>query len=274
MLARVEVRTRQGALLSFPLDDVSDGLIMEGIEGLDPVKATIVSSSFAGADGEQYHSARRESRNLKFTIGLEPDYVDTSVADLRKRLYAFFMPKSEVTTRYVMDDGLYVEIDGRVESFDSPLFTKEPQVDISLMCFDPDFIDPNPIQLVNEMSVATSDNIHIDYDGTVETGVVFTVRPNRAVNQFTIYHLPPDGSLRQLDFSIPLVAGDVLQVSTITGAKGATLTRGGTISSALYGISPQSNWIELQPGTNDLRLYAEGASFPYDIEYTTRYGGL
>lgn len=276
MLVRVEVRTSQGTLLVLPLDDVSDGLALENIDGLDPVKATLVSSSFAGADGQQYHSSRRESRNLKFTIGLEADYVATSVRDLRKRLYSFFMPKTQVSLRFVMDDGLYVDIAGRIESFDTPLFSQQPAVDISLMCFDPDFIDPIQKQLLDQMSVATDEEILIEYpiEGTVETGAVFTIRPNRPVGAFTFYHRPPDGTIRTLDFQVPLVAGDVLQISTVTGAKGVTLTRGNTISSALYGVSPQSNWLELQPGDNHLRLYLEGAPIPFDLTYYTRYGGL
>lgn len=276
MLVRVEVRTSQGALLVLPLDDVSDGLALEEVDGLDPVKATLVSSSFAGEDGEQYHSARRDSRNIKLKIGLEPDYVAVSVRDLRKRLYSFFMPKTQVSLRMVMSDGLSVDIAGYVESFDAPLFVQQPEATISLMCYDPDFVDPVQVQLLNQLSVATNQQLKISYpsEGTVETGAVFTLRPDRAVNAFTFYHTPPDGTLRTLDFSIPLLADDVLQISTVTGQKGITLTRGNTISSALYGMSPQSNWLELQPGDNLLRLYALGAAFPFDITYYTRYGGL
>lgn len=273
MLDRVEVRSPQGALLTLPLEDVSDGLIVDEIEGLDPVKATLVSSSFANADGAQYHSSRRESRNIKFKMGLEPDYIDTSVADLRNRLYAFFMPKMAVNLRFVMDDGFYVEIDGRVEDFNAPLFTKEPEANLSIMCFDPDFIDPNPVTY-SGMSTSSSVETLFHYPGTIETGMLLTVRPDRAVSAFTFYFRPPDGSLRTLDFALPLSAGDVLQISTVTGAKGATLTRGTTESSVLYGISPQSNWLEFQPGDNYLRLYLTGADIPFDLEYIPRYGGL
>lgn len=276
MLVRVEVTTSQGTLLILPLDDVSDGLALQEVEGLDPVKATLNSSSFAGEDGEQFHSARRESRNIKFKIGLEPDYVTTSVRDLRKRLMAFFMPKTQVSLRFVMADGLYVDILGRIETFDAPLFVQEPEANISLMCFNSDFIDPVQKQLLNLMSVSGSEEVLIEYplEGAVETGGVFTIRPNRPLSAFTIYHRPPDGTLRSLDFSIPLLADDVLQISTVTGNKGITLTRGNTISSGLYGMSPQSSWVQLQPGDNYLRLYATGAAIPYDFTYYTRYGGL
>jgi hypothetical protein len=54
MLTGVEVRTIQDNLLALSLDDPSSGFIIEEIEGLDPVKASVVSSSFATMDGEQY----------------------------------------------------------------------------------------------------------------------------------------------------------------------------------------------------------------------------
>lgn len=273
MLTKVEVTSNQGALLSLELDDVSDGLILADVQGLDPVKATLVSSSFANLDGEQYHSSRREARNIKLQIGLEPNYVTSSVKDLRQRLYSFFMPKSEVILYFYDSDGLTVNIVGRVETCESALFTKDPAVDISIMCFEPDFIALEPTT-VNGMTVSDSTELLIPYDGSVETGIKLVLPLNRALTQFTIYHRPPDGTLRTLDFAASLSTDDKVTISTIAGAKGATLTRAGSDSSLLYGISPQSNWIELQNGGNYFRLYAVGAGIPYTITYTARYGGL
>ena len=68
MLKRVEVVTPQGAVLDLPLGDISSSLQIESIEGLDPVKATIASSSFAQLDGAQYQSSRRETRDIKLRI--------------------------------------------------------------------------------------------------------------------------------------------------------------------------------------------------------------
>lgn len=273
MLTKVEVRTAQGSLLSLVLDDISDGLVLEDVQGLDPVKATIVSSSFAQMDGEQYHSSRRESRNIKITIGLQPDYVTQTVRDLRNRLYNFFMSKREVNLRFYDSDGLTVDITGRVETCETALFTKDPAVDISIMCFKPDFMELTPVVL-NGMTTADTIETIIPYIGTVDAGVLFTLNPNRPLTQFTIYHGPPDGTLRTLDFSASLDAGDTLKISTVTGAKSVLRTRAGTVSSLLYGMSPQSNWISLMNGDNRIRVYALGAAIPYSIIYTNRYGGL
>lgn len=274
MLTKVEVRTQQGNLLGLQLDDISDGFIVQDIEGLDPVKATLVSSGFAGLDGEQYQSSRRETRNIKIQLGLVPD-ADSgdSVRDLRKRLYSFFMPKSEVSLRFIMDDGLDVDISGVVESLETAMFTQEPAVDISLICFDPDFYDPTP-ETVTGLLTTDLGAKYFDYEGTVETGIKIVVNVNRTVTELTVYQRLPSDEIVTMQFSAPLVAGDVLTISTVPGDKGATLTRAGTASSVLYGVSPQSRWFELLPGRNGLRVYAVGAAMSATIEYLNKYGGL
>lgn len=273
MLTKLDVSTSQGDLLTLQLDDDSTGFIVQDIEGLDPVKATLVSSAFAGMDGEKYQSGRREFRNIKIQLGLDPDPLVDSVRELRKRLYGYFMPKSEVTLGFYMEDGLHVNIVGRVETFESPLFTQEPVVDISIICYDPDFYDPTPVVVSGTTTASTLQTLFAN-NGEVDTGIVFTLNVNRTLTDFSIYHTPPSDDLRQLDFSGSLVAGDVLTISTVPGDKGATLVRSGTSSSVLYAISPQSSWIELAPGDNLLQVYAPGAGIPYTIQYTTRYGGL
>lgn len=273
MLNLVEVRSSQGNLLVLSLTDASNGFIVADIEGLDPVKATIVSSSFARVDGTQYQASRREERNIKLKVELEPDYVVDTVRDLRHRLYAYFMPKSVVGLKFYDTNGLIVDISGRVETCQSALFTKEPTMDISIICFDPDFYDPTPVQ-ISGMTTATETETLLEYNGTVDTGITFVLNVDRTLSEFTIYHRPPNDETRTLEFSAPLVAGDVLTISTVSGDKGATLARAGTTSSILYGISPQSNWTELMSGDNYIRVYAEGAGVPFEIEYLNKYGGL
>lgn len=278
MLTSVEVRTRQGNLLPLPLEDTSSGLFIEEIEGLDPVKATLVSSSFANVDGEQNHSSRREARDIKLKIGIETDYVTNSVRSLRSRLYSYLMPKSEVFLRFVHSDGFVADIVGTVEAFETPIFTKEPRADISIRCFGPDFVVPTPV-IENFVTVdGTEPNegwTEIDYAGTVETGLVVELTLNRPEQALTIYCQSPGGDVRQLDFSALLAVGDKLRISTVAGGKGATLLRANTLTSVLYGVSPMSAWLELEEGVNKFRVYATGTpAIPYTLEYVIRHGGL
>lgn len=276
MLSKIEVINRKGASLMMPFEDFENGFGVTEIEGLDPVKATLVSSGFAGRDGALYHSSKRESRNLVLHIDLIPDFDETTAKSLRNQLYAFLMPKSEVTLRFHEALGSYTEIKGRVESFESPLFTPEPQVTISLLCFDPDFIDPNPFTK-SGVTVASTDltKTALTYLGSVEAGFVFTLNLDRSSNGFSIMQETPSGDTYALDFAASLLAGDKLVISTISGSRGASLTRGGNLTSILWGVSPQAKWLELEgPGDNLLRVSAAAAGIPWTIQYVNRYGGL
>lgn len=274
MINQVEVRSALGQLLTLVLTDTADGLIVEEIDGLDPVKATLTSSTSATTPGARFQSSRREARNIILTLGLDPDFVNTSVRDLRNQLYQFFMPQSQVSLRFFMSDGVTVDISGRVESFDSALFVQEPKAVISIMCFEPDFVALEPT-FVPGATVENTDEVLITLPAAaVETGIRLTLNVDREVNEFTIYHRAGDNVVRSLDFAAPLVADDILTISTVTGSKGANLTRDAVTSSILYGVSPQSNWIQLQPGENHIRVFAVGLPIPYTIEYTTRLGAL
>lgn len=274
MLTRVDVSTPQGDLLSFQLDDEEAAYLIQNIDGLDPVKATLTSTAFAGVDGVQFQSARREARNIVITAGLNPDFLTETARSLRNRLYAFFMPATKVDLILYDDEGPTVTISGVVEDAPSPLFTQEPAMNISVMCPNPDFQDVVATSITDGMTTSSNTGRIISYQGTSKTGSVITLNVNRSLSDFTIYHQPPNDDLRQLDFSAPLVSGDILTISSVIGDKGVTLNRGGTISSLLYGKSPQSSWIELSPGHNIITFYVTGAGVPYTLDYVARYGGL
>jgi hypothetical protein len=272
MLETLEVRNAQGALLSFPLEDASNGFALADILGLEPVEATLVSSSFANMDGEQYHSSRRAKRNIIIKIDLKPDFVVDSVRDLRKRLYEFFMPKTEVQLRFILDD-VTVNIMGRIETFTCPLFARDPEATISLLCFESDFVDLAP-SLVTGLTTSTATETLIPYEGTVESGITFILNVDRTLGSFDIEHRGPDGVVRPLSFVSSLIAGDVVTINTRPGEKIATRLRAGITTSLAYAVSPISKWTELAQGENYIRVYATGAGVPFEIHYENRYGGL
>jgi hypothetical protein len=273
MLSKVEARTMQGELLGLTLQDPAEGIILAEVEGLDPVNATLVSSDYARIAGASFRSARREKRDLVFKFDLESDDLNYSVQDIRRRLYKFFMPQSQVKLRFYDSSDTSVDISGRVESFETPLFSQEPAVNIGVQCYDPDFIDTT---LITETGNTTFTALEtpIDYEGSVPSGINFRLNVNRSISELTLYQRIPDGTYRTQEFATPMVSGDVLEINNVPGAKKVSLTSAGTTRSVLYGVSPRSNWISLEPGRNFFRAYAEGAAIPYVITYNNRYGGL
>lgn len=274
MLYKVEARNVRGGLLTLELEDVTDGIALQDVNGLHPVGAVFATSSSVGRAGTQFHSARREDRQIVIKLGLVPDFVTTTPEDLRfDKIYKFFMPQSEVKLTLFLSGGLELECSGRVKNCEAPPFSKDPEVDITIICFDPDFVDMTLVEFEGETTSST-DVETITYDGNIETGVDFVLNVDRTITEFTIYHTPPDGTLRTTDIAVAMVNGDILELSTIPGEKGLWLTRTGTKTSVLYGMSAQSAWPALSQGDNDIRVYAEGAAIPYTISYYTRYGGL
>lgn len=273
MLNKVEFRNSQGSLLILEFDDVSDGIVLQDIDGLQPVKVSVVSSKFARLKGEQLHALQFPGRNLVFKLGLEPDYVTATVQDLRDRLYAYFMTGEHVSIKLYRSEGLIVDIEGEVEDCSPSIFSREPAMDISIICLAPDFINLTPVTVTGS-TVADSTETILTYPGNASTGLVFTLNVDRTITQFTFYLRQPDGTLRVLDVSAPCIAGDVVTISTVPGSKSITRTRAGVVTSILYGVSAQSTWHQLTKGDNNIRIYAVGAPIPYSIQYFERYGGL
>src|ERR1044072_168996 len=157
MLEKIEVTNSRGNVFTLVMEEDDGGYQVDSIEGLDPVKATLVSTSYAGADGENFQSAKLPARNIKIKLDLDPDFNPKTYTDLRKDLYPFFMSKSQITMRFYLSGGLYLDIAGVVEEISSPLFQEDPQVDISIMCYQPDFIDGRIITVAGH-TVADSTN--------------------------------------------------------------------------------------------------------------------
>lgn len=273
MLTKVEVTNRRGNVMTLAIDEDDNPYQVQSIDGLEPVQATLTASSYAGNDGEVFQGAKRAARNLKIKLDLDPDFVNNTFTTLRQGLYPFFIPKSQIKLRFYTSTGLYVDILGVVEEFSSPLFEQDPKVEIGVMCYQPDFTDPRIVQ-VEGVTVDDDTNTILDYPGTVETGTVVTLNLNRPLTNFTIYNVDEGGNMLQLDFTGELLEDDMLVVSSLKGAKGITLTRTGISSSYLYGRSAQSNWIQLDEGLNNFRIFAAGDPIPYVLEYVVRYGGL
>lgn len=112
------------------------------VEGLGPVAAEIVTSPrpFTGVN---FDSAKINSRNVVLTIGLRPDYASGSKAmSLRRYLYGGMAPGNNVSIM-LEGDGLYQGFDtegflqGVVESFEPNIFSKDPEVQISIICPEP-----------------------------------------------------------------------------------------------------------------------------------------
>ena len=284
-LNKLQIMNSQGNFLGMPFEDISTGFLVKEIEGLDPVKATLTSTPFANLDGAQFQSSRREPRNIVIHLELRPDYALGSVKDLRDRLYDFFMPKSNIRldlytlNKFDLNPLTQTQdltIDATVESLTSALFTKEPTVDVSLMCYDPNFTDPTSVTITG---LTGPDPLTLFYEGSVETGVIFHFLPNRSISSFQLLHEYWDAINNQtvvnsITIAIDIVNGDAVTYTSTPEKKGVVLNHSGVVTPILYAMSVPFKWIELQPGYNYIWVQVPGDPVPYEIQYFKKYGGL
>lgn len=273
MLSQIDVLNSNGSTLSLPLQDTTSGYTLKNVDGLDPVKATVVSSSFAQLDGSQYQGARRDNRNIIITVGLEPYFGGDTVKELRTALYAYFMPKSQITLGFYEDGVLMYNISGIVESAEAPLFAKDPEMVISILCFEPNFITPYTIS-TEGMTTDDATEQTIAYPGTVENGYVLEIDFDRDATNLVIQSRHGSVSTSSFESYYSFLDGDILEISTVPKDKYIILTRDGVQYSILYSVPVESKWDPLWPGNNYVRVFCSGDPIPFTFRYVAKYGGL
>lgn len=278
MLTTIEFIKKDGGVLTLPIYAPTNFAVMD-VQGLDPVKANVVTSNFSQMDGTRYETSRREMRNLIFKIRMLST-PDASVQDLRKQLYSYLLPKTDVTIKFTQDHTNSFIINGHIESFEAPIFVKEPEAIISVLCFDPDFYSSQTLIASGTSVLSNStNNLSLNYLGEIDTGFKFRLTANTTIENLTIRNTLYDGSVKEMFFANDpylLISGDILEVNTTPGNKYVKRFYGGVGSgtSMLYTLSRTSDWLKLYPGYNYIKVVSSANNQPYTIEYTNKYGGL
>ena len=253
--------------------DTSSGYSVREVDGLGPVAATLTSSSIAQVDGAQPQNSRRDVRNITMKLGLEPDYVNTTVQSLRSALYDYLITGAIVGLNFYIDDVLTFVTSGQVETFDCPLFVNDPEADISIICYDPDLYGPAPVVLSNSTRSDTNTNL-VTYPGTSEAGVIFTLNVDRVLTDFWITNARPDNQRQKMEVTGAYISGDVITIDTRPESRSVTLLRSGIAYPILYCLDTTSTWIALQKGDNQFGAFAAGIAIPFTMVYTPEYGAL
>lgn len=224
----LEVRTGSGGLLgTVPVGapDSADYFI-KNIDGLGPVDAVLAMSNFADYDGAIHHGARLAQRNIVITLGYSPNYVSgRDVGTLRKQAYLWFRPKSSIRL-YVNDsDRERVYTHGYVEKVEPVLFSKDPEIQISIVCEDPYFASVTSITR-NE---SANDNIDLSDYGDAPTPFTLNITPAVNFSRIDIRN----GVDPNIIIAYPFAANDLIRVSVTPGSKFASVTRAGVTTTLL-----------------------------------------
>jgi len=258
-----------------------DPIHVRDLTGLGPVKAEIATTPFATSDGELFQGSTVGKRNIVMTMGFNPNWEEEqTVSSLRQRLYAYLLPKAWTKLRYTSDNLPVVDIEGYVEALEPNIFSQDPEIQASVICPRPDFIDPDAVIINGLVDDGTTENV-IDYIGTVPTG--FELRIQRTVENpsytgsFVVTNVMPDET--EQIFEIDPVTVDTTQsfkLSTVKNAKraGHVDVDDGEFHNLLANVSAVSVWPELRFGENLIKVAAEENDQAWTLAYFNRFGGL
>jgi hypothetical protein len=255
----------------------NDPVQIRSIDGLGPVKADISSTPFATGRGELYQGASTGKRNIILTLGLNPDWVDHTMSSLRQLLYRYFMVESWVTMRFFTDDHPLVTITGNVESFEPNIFAQDPEIQISILCPKPDFVEVDTTLIKGIVDKGESVTV-IDYEGTVPTGFELRVMSTPDLDSY-FGVIVVENQISDEEFRINAVTVDTSQYLRLNTVKTTRFVHtvviaDGSEVNILARMEKVSDWPALLPGKNELSVRAISPGQKWTMGYFNRFGGL
>ena len=248
MITSIEVLGPYKAL-ALPLWDFDYGYVVKDVEGIGPSVAEISGSQYALFDGDLFQHARRGPRNIVITLGLLTGHPSKTVEELRKELYFTIPIKQRVRLTFIREDAPSLLIDAYVESIESSIFSREPELTISLLAMDPNFRQED-VSVDLGFATTKTTYAYVDYAGSVPTGIYLALTTTTSnITGFTLYNHSPMG-VQSLTYSGTIYSNDTLHLKTSYQDRSSTIGATSTISSVDYG----STWIMLYPGMNTLQL--------------------
>lgn len=264
--------------------------------GIADVKNTIYSSNSMGQHGDTFIGQRIEPREIAVTGALKT--TDKAQAyNLRRKALKIFNPELQGTLTYSFGDFKRV-IDCRVDS--SPEFYRKQgkvfiQFDLTFNCLNPFWREENEIKEDIASWVAAWEfpcEIEEDNDesmifgyreesvivdcynaGDVSTGMRIKFTALGTVINPILLNV---NTQEYIQINTTLQTGDVVEITTEYGSKGATLTRNGETTDYFRYIDVDSTFMQLEIGDNIFRYDAESGvnSLEVSLFYSAKYLGV
>jgi Phage tail protein len=283
VVTAVEVHSAQSYVpkLTFPVGDPGPSSLfhVRGIDGLEPVDAVVNSIGYGSIDGEAYNGSHTGKRNIVISLGLSTARGGASVDEARNLLYAYLMPKLEVTLLFRRDFGEPVNIKGYVEKLTPNRFAQDPTMQVSIICPQPDFIGLTPTQLFG-LAGKNPKDIEFIYSGNIIAPLQFSLSMDNLLYEGRVIvqnRTVSSIGYRGFEVSSIFEAGDYIWLESTPGSKVVENRLPTQVSfNLLSRMTPESVWPYLAPGANRMRVLTPSSNHkrPWAIYFWPRFGGI
>lgn len=267
------------------LTNERDGIYIDRVEGLTPVKAEHSAASSPYFDGARLNNVRIGVRNIAIYLELHKN-----VEENKLLLYQLFRKKKEGTLYYKSAER-DVYIKGYVEDITLNQYSTPVTVQIVIVCFDPYFIDAHAI--VTEISrdipklhfplaiteprpfgVYSENTMHIlTNDGDEQLGMLIVIYASGRAEMPKVYN---NETGEFFELGIELMAGDEVVINTNKGAHAVTLKRAAQEFNVFNAITRGSVWLQLDVGQSVFGATASsgGDLLRFTLSAAERYEGV
>lgn len=282
MLTEVKAYSSWRSAPTLPLSDgdrpESDLIQLRNIDGLDPVKASVNTSPYGSVDGASFTGSTVLSRNIVLTLHPNPNWDNWTYESLRRLLYSYFMPKRPTRLVFYSDDMIPVEISGVVEDVSVNIFSKDPELQVSIICPDPYFTALDPVVLTGQSVRAGGVVTLVEYNGTIEAGMYVKVTQTTAPVPTDIAIQIGDPRLSYFAVLATVDATQYFEVSSLPMHKyvqNVNMNTGviGNLLSKIH-VQEGSLWPSFQPGENEFMVVTDQGVQDWELTYYERFGGL
>lgn len=265
------------AVLFHTTKPVSGGLHIRNIEGLGMPDINVNMTSAVDNRMAAYNGSRSQNRQIVITAAMYADYASgKTIGDLRDSLYRLISRIGDESDYIYVDlhnaDGGVIRYTwGYISKIESPQFSKDPLVQITIECV--------PLHILGRTDQIGPLDTHwhnVDNVGTAPTSVSMEIRvwdeskPTTFVvsvngkNEFRLYQ----GGY--------FLKGDLIRLDTSPDNRSISFTRGTYTRDLLDEVTRTSKWFEIPPGVSQLNVLGNVTPNPYKIEKITttrRYWG-
>jgi len=254
-----------------------DLLHIRDVQGLGPVKANVNTTPLGSMDGESYTGSLVPKRNIVLTIGLNPDWDVWSMEELRGLLDLYFMPKQPTRLIFRRDDKPDAEIYGIVEGLEPNIFSKDVEVQVSIICPDPDFVAVNPT-IITGIAQASATPVEVEYNGSLKTGFTLNVTYQSGASPTSVVVQLGDPIENHFQVAAPITSTKYFAMCSRPGNKYVQNVELGTgvITNLLSAVTIKqgSEWPMLEPGTNEFLVDTDVGIQDWELSFSEKFGGL
>ena len=304
MVKRVVITNYAGESVEYKIEGVdvnhNNGLLITEIEGLGPTGADLVFNKLVSVNGSRYNSGRINERNIVIKACFT--YANT-IEEARLSSYKFF-PLNKMLKFEIETDNRKAYTYGYVEKNEPNIFESESDMQISVICESPYFLDSRG-EFIESFSNVTplfefvyeneglSPNTEmssyeykkesiIECKGECEVGLKMVLHAIGLVTNPAIYFLSTGGHLTLDSERLKTMTGeyfdngDDIVVTSLPSSKSIYLIRNGEKINIINAFGRDLYWPKLLPGKNSFSYVADYGedNLRIYLEYNPIYGGV